>query len=402
MRRSVTRTLAPAAALALLVALSGCASGSAPAAPPAPATAPSTQSATPSSPEPAGWSAEHFGPDAVSFVSATEGWALAEGGCGHCGVVYRTADAGRHWDVIAWPTLPGGAHTLIEGLTDLSFADARDGYIFTGAHCGSGCLLATHDGGRSWHAVALTAVVELVATADAAYALTSPGPRGDVLLRRSPVGSDDWTPIVLPVASPALKLAAQGDALALLDPGMDLDPTTEQLGRVWYSADRGDHWSDRPIPCRTSDGGGAALVSLALGHPEALLVDCFENLQVEQEQQTRHHLYGSADAGRTWVRLADPTRIGAPVLMADNGAGHAFLATESGGTNILAVTLDGAAHWHTAISTSAGFFGWGDLRFVSASVGFVLGPTHYAPVHLYRTTDGGRTWHQLPLPGPAG
>ena len=32
-----------------------------------------------------------------------------------------------------------------------------------------------------------------------------------------------------------------------------------------------------------------------------------------------------------------------------------------------------------------------------AGTGFVVGPTHYAPEHLYRTDDGGRTWRVLHL-----
>jgi len=32
---------------------------------------------------------------------------------------------------------------------------------------------------------------------------------------------------------------------------------------------------------------------------------------------------------------------------------------------------------------------------VTAETGFVVGPTHYWPEHLYRTDDGGRTWRLL-------
>jgi photosystem II stability/assembly factor-like uncharacterized protein len=39
--------------------------------------------------------------------------------------------------------------------------------------------------------------------------------------------------------------------------------------------------------------------------------------------------------------------------------------------------------------------GWADLRFVTATTGFVVGPTHYAPEHIYRTDDGGRSWRIL-------
>jgi photosystem II stability/assembly factor-like uncharacterized protein len=46
--------------------------------------------------------------------------------------------------------------------------------------------------------------------------------------------------------------------------------------------------------------------------------------------------------------------------------------------------------------TSGGtFFGWNDLRFLTAATGFVVGPTHNPPTHVYRTDDGGRTWRIL-------
>ncbi|MGH3443962.1 MAG: hypothetical protein ACRDPB_01170 [Nocardioidaceae bacterium] len=89
----------------------------------------------------------------------------------------------------------------------------------------------------------------------------------------------------------------------------------------------------------------------------------------------------------------------------DNGAGHAFLASESGGLSLLAGTLDGGQHWHSTIRHPGVTYGWADLCFVDASTGFVLGPTHYAPEHLYRTRDGGRSWQEIRLPtrdSPAG
>jgi len=115
-------------------------------------------------------------------------------------------------------------------------------------------------------------------------------------------------------------------------------------------------------------------------------------MQSSQEQDTQHHLYGTVNTGRTWVRLPDPTRHNAPVLLADNGGGHAFLATQGGVGDTLVGTTDGGRSWGLVLRSGGSFFGWADLGFVSASVGFVVGPTHYAPEHLYRTQDGGRTW----------
>jgi photosystem II stability/assembly factor-like uncharacterized protein len=128
---------------------------------------------------------------------------------------------------------------------------------------------------------------------------------------------------------------------------------------------------------------------------------CFDNEQSQQEQNTLQHLYGSTNAGRTWVRLADPPQHNDPALLADNGSGHAFLATEGGAGDALTSTLDGARTWTVAIRDGESFSGWADLELVTSSIGFAVGPTHYAPEHLYKTTDGGQTWHELAvLPRP--
>jgi photosystem II stability/assembly factor-like uncharacterized protein len=168
------------------------------------------------------------------------------------------------------------------------------------------------------------------------------------------------------------------------------------LGRLWFSKDSGSGWRMRDVPCTPADDGAAA-VAIARGHPDAWLVDCFDNEQSSQAQHTQHHLYGTADAGASWVRLPDPTGRNEPDLLADNGAGHAFLATEGGGGDRLVGTLHGGRHWHQLLASGGSFFGWADLRFVTTAVGFVVGPTHYAPEHIYRTDNAGRTWRTLAI-----
>ena len=335
--------------------------------------------------------ASDFGPSAVSFVSATEGWALDSG------ELFTTADGGSTWTTVSRSVpVPGNASALAGGQVDLYFADSRNGYVFVSAGCTSRCAIVTTDGGRTWNPAPLPSVAQLVDAGPVVYALSAS--RGKSVLFGNTPGSTTWTAVNLPTKSRMSYLAAEGGTLALLRRGSaGTDPTPNQLGRLWVSDDRGQTWATRANPCRVNDGA-AALVSIAPGHPAALLIDCFDDMQSSQAQRTRHHIYGSGDGGLHWVRFADPTHIGVPTLLVDNGSGHAFLATQSGGENILAATLDGGLHWHVGIKNAQGFFGWSDLRFVNASTGFILGPTHNAPVRLYRTQDAGRTWHQIPLP----
>jgi photosystem II stability/assembly factor-like uncharacterized protein len=371
-----------AALFALVMAACG---GAAPVSPPS----------VPGTGKPAG-----FEPTAVSFVSPGRGWVLGRSGCQDCAGLLLTGDGGGRWTVL--PALPaplGYYNSSANAVMEVAFADAANGFLY-----GPG-LLATHDGGRSWSRQPLPPVQALSVGSRYAYALTLAQPGGSALWRTA-IGSGGWARLPLPAgASPpslspgygTLLLYAEGGTLVLLRPGFTGPRVTPgQVGQLWVSLDNGTDWRARPVPCTPPDGGGAAVLSIALRHPDAWLLDCFDSEQSSQEQNTQHHLYGTTDAGLSWVRLPDPTSQNMPDLLADNGSGHAFLATE-GIADTLVGSFDGGQHWQTLLTSGGSFYGWADLRFVNAETGFVVGPTHYSPEHLYRTDDGGRTWRPLHL-----
>ena len=349
-----------------------------------------------SNPSPPGASAPSgFQPAAASFVSPSHGWVLGSGGgCDSCAQLRVTSDGGDRWAMLPAPPAPLGYYTQQPAaVTDMVFANSSDGFLF-----GPG-LLATHDGGRSWVRQLLPPVLTMQTGGGYVYALTQQGQTGPVALWRSAVGGSHWQRLPLPAgaagqpgAYQGMRMSAEGGTLVLLQVGFTgPEVSPGQVGRLWVSEDAGTQWQARPVPCNPGDGG-AAVVSIALGHSDAWLVDCFDNMQSSQEQDTQHHLYGTVNTGRTWVRLPNPTRHNAPVLLADNGTGHAFLATQGGSGDTLDGTTDGGRSWGLMLQSGGSFYGWADLGFVSASVGFVVGPTHYAAGHLYRTQDGGRTW----------
>jgi hypothetical protein len=103
-------------------------------------------------------------------------------------------------------------------------------------------------------------------------------------------------------------------------------------------------------------------------------------------------------SSRVAARLASPRQTGIPELLAGNGAAHAFLADDTASGGLLEETRDSGARWSRLVRTCGNFYGWADLRFVTAATGFAVGPTHYCPGHVYRTDDAGRTWHPLSLP----
>jgi photosystem II stability/assembly factor-like uncharacterized protein len=394
---------APFAGLCALLSLAaGCGAGGAHQ--PQAHTSPSAASA-PASPSSAG-GPTGFQPAAVSFVSPGQGWVLGRTGCSDCAGLRETRDGGAHWTALPAPPTPVGYYTTgaASGVRDLAFADTSDGFLF------GPWLLATYDGGRSWARQPLPPVQALAVAAGHAYALTQVRPGAPFRAWRTIIGARRWTRLPLPAGYAAprlggsdygtLLLSAEGHTVVLLQAGFHGHGLTSgQAGRLWASGDEGASWQARPVPCTPADGG-AAVLGIALGHTGSWLIDCYDDQQSSQEQNTRHHLYGTSDAGLSWVRLPDPTRHNLPELLADNGAGRAFLATEGVG-DTLQGTLDGGLHWRTMIRSGGSFFGWADLRFLAPATGFVVGPTHYAPEHVYRTDDGGRTWRILPVSGPA-
>ncbi len=355
-------------------------------------TAPASPSPVPGVSKPAG-----FEPAAVSFVSPSQGWVLGHSGCQHCAGLRVTRDGGVHWTALPAPPAPlGYSNSSANAVTEVAFADDANGFLY-----GPG-MLATHDGGRSWTRQPLPPVQALSVGTSYAYALTRHS--GLAGLWRTAIGSSHWARLPLPpgASQPAswgygTQMYAEGGTLVLLRSGF-IGPTVTrgQAGQLWVSRHNGTGWQARPAPCTPPGGGGAAVLSIALGHPDAWLLDCFKNKQSSQEQNTQHYLYGTTDGGLSWVRLPDPTRHNMPSLLTDNGSGHAFLATE-GLFDSLVGTLDGGRHWHTVLRDGGSFYGWAGLRFVNADTGFVVGPTHYSPEHLYRTDNGGRTWQVLHL-----
>jgi photosystem II stability/assembly factor-like uncharacterized protein len=340
-----------------------------------------------------------FEPSGVTFIDTQKGWVLGQDGCLSCAALRVTDDGGSSWAPL--PALPvplGFDHPTPTSITNVYFANGRDGYLF-----GPG-LETTDDGGHTWRHQALPPVLQLTGGDGYVYAVAQRAFSDSFTLWSEVAGSKAWTQRVLPpteapatfTTQPAPQLAVEGTTLLLLWPGFTGPQgfgAPLSLGSIWMSTDGGSSWVRRSDPCTASDDG-AAVATIALGHPSDWLVDCFDDEQSQQAQVTQHHLYGTADDGATWVRLADPSHTGGPGLMADNGSGHAFLTT-NGDSDEMDASFDGAEHWATLFSSGGSFSGWSGLQFVNASIGFVVAPSPSTPSHLYRTTDGGVTWSVL-------
>jgi photosystem II stability/assembly factor-like uncharacterized protein len=348
-----------------------------------------------------------FEPAAVSFVSPLKGWALGRAACSACAAVRVTNDGGRHWAVLPappaslWYYKSDSNETDRSAVRDLAFADSTNGFLYAPG------LLTTHDGGRTWRRQSLPPVSQLSLGRGYAFALTHSASTGRRALWRTPIGRDRWSRLPLPAAaavppadrelapSLSLQLSVDGMTLLLLQHGFN-GPSSipHPAGRLWASNDSGASWRSIRVPCTKADGG-AAISAIAFHERRTWLADCFDNRQSSQAQDTEHHLYRSTNAGGTWKRVSDPTRHNAPGLLADNGNGHTLFATVGGGGDKLVGSFDGSRNWRLLFRSGGNFFGWADLQFVTRETAFVVGPTHYAPEHLYRTDDGGGTWRIL-------
>ncbi len=323
-----------------------------------------------------------FTPYSATFVSAEQGWVLGSAPCGQppCTSIVRTRDGGASWRGIPAPQAslapPGDERG---GLTTLRFADPLNGWA-----AGNG-LYTTHDGGASWHRVALgptgSVITALGTGGGMVYASLSRCPAAggtpcspSTVVYAASVGSDQWSAV-----SPTLP---GGGERGMVVQGAD-----------WYL----------PLPGGIYHGhGNAAPTPLPNPCPQypsnpetpAVAVADAEHLDAMCASggaagSASYQLFGTTDGGQHWTK-AGPTHMEASGLfgLADNGRGVLLVATASGGSEILRSTDDGTTLANAAIKTAGGGIGWTDLGFTTRTQGIVV-LQHTA---LYLSHDTGNSW----------
>ncbi len=367
-----------------------------------PTTAPSASSTAPSTAltpttAAAGGSAGQL-PPVVAFADDATGW-LAEGGScsgSTCAdpVLRRTTDGGRTWTAVATvPALHQVSFTHQDvynwgALVVLHFADPRDGWYGQG-----GQLWSTHDGGRTWHRLALSSVVAVTSTGETAWAWGMSGRCADeatsttvgastpcaTALLFTAAAFDNWNPVP---RSPSF--AVGGDLLA-------------DAGTLWalnaghlYTTAPGQTLTETQAPCAGRAGlGPVRLLDLGVDDVGVL---CAAGAVDGNTNTMAKAVVHSTDRGYLWRTWADAPAAGWAGWAAGNGAGTALVVT------------DGHTLWRSAGSSWSPVFAPASatgeidqLLMVDATVGFVVSDDGHGQTTVLTTTDGARTW--TPIPG---
>ena len=310
-------------------------------------------------------------------LNASTGWVLISN-CiqpirGHCHyAVAQTSDAGRTWSkpVQVGPSSDGSDAGVPRKLT---FINGNDGFAY-----GSTWAFETHDGGRTWMAVALRpswfALIEGRGTT--AWVMSYPCAKGTLCpyeVRSSMDAGRTWSaPHSLPSLFSPLAGFAIGDAGLLLW-GV---PTSE----IELTLDRGTTWSSIATPCPATTF--RSVVTTSDGSELWLL--CLGNLKPGTSK-----LFVSADGGKSWrIRTSRPATakqlpMDYSTMLVSTHPGTALMASN---VMMIAITHDGGLTW-TTVGPDAVLFQ--SMSFANATDGWALDVNQ----DLWTTSDGGDHWH---------
>ena len=318
-----------------------------------------------------------FRPETAAAVGEHDIWVLGQSGCaGTCLALVRSTDGGKHFSRVGLPNLPSQGPD-----PTIAFANARDGFAYVE---GETPLYVTHDGGLAWQRSGPPSHIQAFAVAGgSAYALL-----GQERFVRSPVGRGAWQKLSLPFSTlggPA-EIAARGSHVWVV--GTSPSPKSDAHSQLGRSDDRGSKFVVTQSPCYPGLPGG---VTPAGGG--ALWAVCSSGMMASLSLSTNG---GRSFAIRSFhdpggIRLPSLTNaasIAAPsarVAVLTRGAGGAFLRT-----------TDEGRHWaivpKTAQVQAVPWFAFTTHETADAVV------LLHDRAELWRTTDGGATWHSMPIP----
>lgn len=322
----------------------------------------------------------------VSFVSPTQGWAIAQQPCGQapqsCVSVYETFDRGLHWQERGAPAAggPNEAGATDNYVSQIRFANALDGYAFNRS------LWITRDGGATWTPDPVPGrsswATDVEAADGVAYLVTAPcgdgagDCEGPDTVYAAPAGSTSWRAIGhFAFGSQGAQVVVAGhNVYAMLSgPGGDLLAGSEA------------GLSARPLPSSCRYPG--IPVTVAAWAPGGLVLVC--GMAVSSNSATpvvSVTLFRSEDNGWDWTLVSrnPPGRPGESLAALSSRV--LLMAVPGPGTNGAGLwrSSDGGTTWTgvPGAPASPDYVG-----FETSSEGVLIGGNG-----LYLTDDGGLSW----------
>lgn len=342
----------------------------------------------------------------TSWISATEGWALAAQPCakGTCTRFARTTDAGRTWHVLPDPpariqdaTVDCSVQACV---SQVSFVSPDIGYLYGPA------LLMTTDGGLTWHAESGAQTETLAIARGQVYRVSyghggCPGPC-QPSLQAAPAGSTSWRTVIGQLAEPdrsdSAQIAVSGSDVLVAMYGSLAGPVPAQAV-VYRSVDGGGTWRQAADPCTGLGHGGPTQEEDLIG-VTAAAGGFFAGL-CAPHQMTSTFVITSADPGATWrpTAAAPPGQfLGIVAAASPTTIAVASGALGGGGSNTaqLFMTTDGGRRWVTAVNDTQNLTNGSapaGLEFETPLAGQWLGDPH----GVWTTSDGGLHWTRTPF-----
>jgi hypothetical protein len=316
-----------------------------------------------------------FRPETAAGVGTRDFWVLGDYRCGStwCLALVRSTDGGKHFARIAVPPFPSQGN-----VPKLEFANARVGYALDG-----GRLYATQDGGTSWRRWGPTGVMDVAVGGGDVYVLVRRSH-----FERSPISKSSWHAVTLPVRFRFLvSLAARGRRVWLLGSTRHI-----RAGDVTLrSADHGTTFAKSHGPC--VPGLAGSLLPAGRGVVWAV---CPTGMMAA--------LSLSTNEGRAFPRFRSFHDRGGVRLPALTNGAEIFPSSARaavlyrGVQGPLLRTTDMGRRWARVPRTAGiGQLFW--LGFATSRVGAAIFTvrSHPQQTSFRRTTDGGATWHPVPI-----
>ncbi|WP_284742208.1 hypothetical protein [Amycolatopsis sp. RTGN1] len=331
-----------------------------------------------------------FRPASTSWTGPATGYVLGYSPCAKswCPALLGTTDGGAHWRRLGTPpmSLPDNHNHVA-----LTFVGDRVAYVDDGVH-----VRTTRDGGASWRPVGLVGAREpyylskITETAGRVFAVvtTFGEGRGSTRLYSGVAGSPVLVPVPGFVATGGITYGdlAVGGGLQV---ALGADYGTE---RYWTSRD-GVRFTPAEAPCPAG-----SVASLAGVRDRQVVALCSSSPGSPQPGSTERQLRHAAKLGGAFSGGDAAPFAGITQGFAAASPASATVAAEGGGTGFLHSTADGGRTWTTSVLSDRGL-SLTDLDFPGGGTGVVVDgqPDADGGSALYRTTDGGHMWREVPM-----